>query len=41
MKETNEIGIVSKSGRYGGAYAHKDIAFKFASWILEEFELYY
>ena len=37
---TNAIGIVSKSGRYGGTYAHKDIAFKFASWISVEFELY-
>ncbi len=30
---TNAIGIVSKSGRYGGTYAHKDIAFEFVSWI--------
>lgn len=37
---TNAIGMVSKSGRYGGTYAHKDIAFKFASWISIEFELY-
>lgn len=37
---TNAVGIVSKSGRYGGTYAHKDIAFKFASWISVEFELY-
>ena len=37
---TNAIGIVSKSGRYGGTYAHKDIAFKFASWVSVEFELY-
>ncbi len=38
---TNAIGIVSKSGRYGGGtFAHKDIAFKFASWISVEFELY-
>ena len=37
---TNAIGILSKSGRYGGTYAHKDIAFKFASWISVEFELY-
>ena len=34
------IGIVSRSGRYGGTFAHKDIAFKFASWISVEFELY-
>lgn len=38
---TNAIGIVSKSGRYGGTFAHKDIAFKFASWISIEFELYF
>ncbi len=41
IKETNAIGISSKSGRYGGGtYAHSDIAFKFASWISAEFELY-
>ena len=40
VDKTNAIGIVSKSGRYGGTYAHKDIAFKFASWISVEFELY-
>ena len=37
---TNAIGIISRSGRGGGTYAHKDIAFKFASWISAEFELY-
>lgn len=37
---TNAIGIVSKAGRYGGTYAHKDIAFEFASWISIEFKLY-
>jgi len=37
---TNAIGIRVKAGRYGGTYAHKDIAFKFASWISVEFELY-
>jgi hypothetical protein len=37
---TNAIGLISKSGRYGGSYAHKDIAFKFASWISIEFELF-
>lgn len=37
---TNAIGIVSKAGRYGGTYAHKDIAFEFASWISVEFRLY-
>ncbi len=40
INTTNAIGIISKSGRYGGTYAHKDIAFKFASWISVEFELY-
>ena len=37
---TSAVGIIVKSGRYGGTYAHKDIAFKFASWISIEFELY-
>jgi hypothetical protein len=40
IESTNAIGIIAKSGRYGGTYAHKDIAFKFASWISVEFELY-
>jgi hypothetical protein len=40
IRATNAIGIISKSGRYGGTFAHKDIAFKFASWISVEFELY-
>jgi len=41
LKETNAIGIVSRSGRYGGGtFAHSDIAFKFASWISAEFELF-
>jgi len=40
IESTNAIGIVSKSGRYGGTFAHKDIAFKFASWVSVEFELY-
>ena len=40
IESTNAIGLVSKSGRYGGTFAHKDIAFKFASWISAEFELY-
>ena len=40
IESTNAVGIVTKSGRYGGTYAHKDIAFKFASWISVEFELY-
>lgn len=37
---TNAIGIRSQSGRYGGTYAHSDIAFKFAAWLSPEFELY-
>ena len=37
---TAAIGIVSKAGRYGGPYAHKEIAFEFASWISVEFKLY-
>ena len=40
IETTNATGLISKSGRYGGTYAHKDIAFKFASWISVEFELY-
>lgn len=37
---TNAIGIISKSGRYGGAFAYSDIAFEFASWISAEFKMY-
>jgi hypothetical protein len=40
IEKTNAIGLISKSGRYGGTYAHKDIAFEFASWISVEFKLY-
>ena len=40
IEKTNAIGIVSRSGRGGGTYAHKDIAFEFASWISPEFKLY-
>ena len=40
ISTTNAIGITSKSGRYGGTYAHSDIAFEFASWISPEFKLY-
>jgi len=40
VEATNAIGIVSKSGRYGGTYAHQDIAFEFASWVSVEFKLY-
>ena len=40
IEATNAIGIVSKSGRYGGTFAHSDIAFEFASWVSAEFKLY-
>ena len=40
INSTNAIGIISKAGRYGGTYAHKDIAFEFASWISAEFKLF-
>lgn len=40
IEKTNAIGIVAKSGRYGGTYAHKDIAFEFGSWLSPEFKLY-
>ncbi|HPG34767.1 MAG TPA: KilA-N domain-containing protein [bacterium] len=40
INATNATGFVVKAGRYGGTYAHKDIAFKFASYISVEFELY-
>ena len=40
IEKTNTIGIVSKSGRYGGTFAHSDIAMEFASWISPEFKLY-
>ena len=40
INSTKAIGIISKAGRYGGTYAHKDIAFEFASWISAEFKLY-
>jgi hypothetical protein len=40
IEATGAIGIVSKAGKYCGTYAHKDIAFKFASWLSVEFELY-
>ena len=40
IESTNAIGIVSKSGRKGGTFAHSDIAFEFASWISAEFKLY-
>ena len=40
IKETNAIGIISKSGNNGDTYARSDIAFEFASWISPEFKLY-
>ena len=40
IEATDAIGIVSKSGRYGGTYAHSDIAMSFATWISPEFQLY-
>ncbi len=40
IESTNAVGIVSKSGRNGGTFAHSDIAFEFASWISPEFKLY-
>jgi len=39
-QKTAAVGLTSKAGRYGGTYAHKDIAFEFASWISVEFKLY-
>ena len=40
IETTGAIGISSRAGRYGGTYAHKDIAFEFASWVSVEFKLY-
>lgn len=40
IEKTNSIGIMAKAGRYGGTYAHKDIAFEFASWVSPQFKLY-
>lgn len=40
IEKTNAIGIVSKAGRYGGTYAHKDIAFNFGMWLSPTFQLY-
>ena len=39
IEKTNAIGIIAKAGRYGGTYAHKDLAFEFASWVSAEFKL--
>ncbi|MFM6976090.1 MAG: KilA-N domain-containing protein, partial [Sphingobacteriaceae bacterium] len=41
INATDALGLISRAGRYGGTFAHKDIAFKFASWISTEFELYF
>ena len=40
VEKTNAIGIQAKAGRYGGTYAHKDIAFEFGMWISAEFKIY-
>ncbi len=40
VEKTGSVGIIAKAGRYGGTYAHKDIAFEFASWISPQFKLY-
>ena len=40
IESTDAIGVISKSGRNGGTFAHKDIAFEFASWVSAEFKLY-
>ncbi len=40
VNKTNSIGIIAKAGRYGGTYAHKDIAFEFASWVSPKFKIY-
>lgn len=40
ISKTNAIGVISKPGRYGGTYAHRDIAFEFATWLSPEFKLY-
>ena len=40
IKSTNAIGLISSAGRYGGTFAHKDIAFEFASWVSAEFKLF-
>ena len=40
VKKTNAIGLKATAGRYGGTYAHKDIAFEFGMWISDEFKIY-
>jgi hypothetical protein len=39
-EKTNAIGLIARTGRYGGTYAHKDIAFEFGTWISPSFKLY-
>ena len=40
VEKTNSKGIIAKAGRYGGTYAHRDLAFEFASWVSPQFKLY-
>jgi len=40
IKKTNAVGVIAKAGRYGGTFAHKDLAFEFGSWLSPEFKLY-
>ncbi len=40
VEKTNAIGVFAKPGRYGGTFAHKDIAFEFGSWLSPEFKLF-
>ncbi len=40
IERTTAIGIIARAGRYGGTYAHKDLAFEFASWVSPQFKLY-
>ncbi len=40
VEKTSSIGLVAKAGRYGGTYAHKDIAFEFGMWVSAEFKIY-
>ena len=40
VEKTNSKGLIAKAGRYGGTYAHRDLAFEFASWVSPQFKLY-
>ena len=40
QNQTNALGLIAKAGRYGGTYAHKDIAFEFGMWVSAEFKVY-